>query len=117
MKRLALCFTMIVSVAAVGCDGHTSLDGIVVGPDDKPLAGVRVGLHQTEGSPRGSDMTTDETGWFHVGFTHALMNLTFVVDATKKGYKPFRKEFKAKERYRFPEKIVSEADPQAPARD
>ena len=114
MKRTAaVCLGLLVLVA--GCDGHTSLSGEVVGPDDKPIAGVKVRLSEPNEPARGWDSTTDEFGRYSVALTHAPFDIPLVVTATKDGYKPYRKEFKVSQRERFPKKIVLEPDPQAPA--
>jgi len=114
MKRTSvICLGLLVLVA--GCDGHTRLSGEVVGPDDKPIAGVKVRLSELNEPTRGWESTTDESGRYTVGLTHAPLDIPLVVTATKDGYKPYRKEFKVSQREGFPKKIVLEPDPQAPA--
>jgi hypothetical protein len=97
-----------VLVLAAGCDGHTSLSGEVVGPDDKPIAGVKVRLSEPKEPSRGWDSTTDEAGRYSVALTHAPFDIPLVVTATKEGYKPYQKEFKVSQRAGFPKRIVLE---------
>jgi hypothetical protein len=112
MKRWsAICLGLIILVA--GCDGHTSVNGVVVGPDDIPIAGVKVRLTEPGNPTGGWDSTTDEDGHYSVGLTHAPFDIPLVVMATRDGYKPYRKEFKVSERDRFPKKIMLEPDPNA----
>ena len=114
MKRTsAICLGLLVLVA--GCDGHTSLSGEVVGPDDKPIEGVKVRLSEPKEPTRGWDSTTDTSGRYSVALTHAPFDIPLVVTATKEGYMPYRKEFKVSQRESFPKKIVLEPDPNAPA--
>ena len=113
MRRSAICLGLL--VLAAGCDGHTSLSGEVVGPDDRPIAGVKVRLSEAKAPTRGWDSTTDESGRYAVALTHAPCDIALVVTATKAGYKPYRKEFKVSQRESFPKKIGLEPDPKAPA--
>ena len=62
MKRAKIC--LVVFVLAAGCDGHTSLSGEVVGPDDKPIAGVKVRMAEPNQPTRKTESTTDESGHF-----------------------------------------------------
>jgi hypothetical protein len=110
MKRA--CLGLLVLVA--GCDGHTSLSGEVVGPEDRPIAGVKVRLSEPKEPTRGWDSTTDESGRFSVALTHAPFDIPLVVTATKEGYKPYRKEFKVSQRESFSKKIVLEPAANAP---
>jgi hypothetical protein len=114
MKRTAgvgLVLLLLVS----GCDGRTSLGGRVVGPDGKPIAGVSVRLIEPDAPPRGLASTTDEFGRYSISLTHAPFDVPLVVTATADGYKPFRKEFKAREWASFPQTIELQPDPQAAA--
>ena len=111
MRRSAVC--LVVLALASGCDGHTSLNGEVVGPDDKPIAGAKVRLSEPDHPDRGWNSTTDESGRYSVALTHAPFDISLVVTVTKDGYKPYRKEFKVSQRNDFPGKIVLEPDPEA----
>jgi hypothetical protein len=113
MSRFIICVAILIPIA--GCDGHTSLNGEVVGPDDKPIVGAKVRLFESREPERGWDSTTDENGKYSVSLTHSPFDIPLVVTVTKDGYKPYRKEFKVGERDSFPKKIVLEPEPQAPA--
>jgi len=116
MKRSTiLCFGLLVLVA--GCDGHTSLNGEVVGPDDKPVAGAAVKLFERDHPERVTNETTDDNGHFSLGLTHSPVDLPLVVTVTREGYKPLRKEFTVGKREEFPKKLVVEPDPKAPAKE
>jgi hypothetical protein len=113
MKRILAIYPGLLILIA-GCDGHTSLSGVVVGPDNKPVAGVKVRLSEPKEPTRGWDSTTNESGRYSVALTHAPFDIPLVVTATKDGYKPYRKEFEAGRRESFPKRIVLQPDPQAP---
>jgi len=113
MRRSAVCLAVLIFVA--GCDGHTSLSGTIVGPDDEPVVGAKVRLFEPHQPERGRDATTGETGGFSLAMTHAPFDIPLVVTVTKEGYMPYRKEFKAAKWTDFPSKIVLEPDPQAAA--
>ncbi len=117
MRRSAVCMTLLMPMLMLvaGCDGHTSLSGQIVGPDDEPVVGAKVRLVEADQPGRGRDSTTGETGGFSVALTPAPFDIPLVVTVTKDGYKPYRKEFKAAKWADFPSKIVLEPDPQAAA--
>jgi hypothetical protein len=112
MWRFIICPAFL--LAAVGCDGHTSLKGEVVGPDDQPIAGALVRLIEPQDAERERGSETDAAGRYSVALTHAPFDIPLVVTVKKDGYKPYRKEFRVRERESFPKKIVLEPDPQAP---
>jgi hypothetical protein len=106
MTRLASFVAVI--VLASGCDGHTALNGEVVGPDDKPIPGAKVRLSEPKDPERGWDSITNELGGYSVALTHAPFDIPLVVIVNKDGYEPYRKEFKVSQRDEFPKKIVLE---------
>jgi hypothetical protein len=112
MLRLVTCLGVI--ALASGCDGHTSLSGEVIGPDDKPVVGAKVRLTESEHPERGWDSTTNELGRYSVALTHAPFDISLVVTVSKDGYKPYREEFKVSKRDDFPKRIVLEPEPNSP---
>jgi hypothetical protein len=126
MSRSALRTLVAVFVlVSVGCfllavcfyrgDGHTQLDGEVVGPDDKPVAGAEVQL--SEAGPHRATAVTDEAGRYTVGLSHAPYDVPLVVTITRAGYKPYRQEFQSGRQERFPKSIKLEVDSAARAAD
>jgi hypothetical protein len=81
-----------------------------VGPDDKPIPGVRVRLFEPKEPTRSLDSITDDAGQFSVGLTHAPVDVPLVITASKDGFKPYRQEFKAGARGKYPKRIVLEPD-------
>jgi len=115
MKGSTICFALL--VLAAGCDGHTSLRGEVVGPDDKPVAGTAVKLFERDHPDRVTNATTDESGHYSLGLTHSPTDLALVVTVTKDGYKPLRREFTVGKREEFPKRLVLERESKAPAKE
>lgn len=72
-----------------GCDGHTSINGVVVSSDDKPIEGATVVLEDVNnkgGFYRPSECTTGPNGKFSVGETHAPVSIKFQFTVEKDGY-------------------------------
>ena len=113
MKRLAIWLGLL--LLAAGCDGHTSLRGDVVDPDDKPMRWAKLRLAELKEPSRGSDVTTDDYGRYSVSLTHAPFDIWLVVAVNKDGFRPYRKEFKVSQRESIPKKIVLEPEPTVPA--
>src|SRR5947207_12567826 len=103
-----ICLGLLILIA--GCDGATHREGRVVDSNDKPIDGVTVRLFAPEAS-RDVSRTTDTSGNYSVGFTHAPSSIPLVVTATKEGYKTYRKEFKSGESKNLSTTIVLEVEP------
>ena len=96
-------------------DGHTKLTGNVVGPDHQPIVGADVLLFEVEHENyRRTMRQTNETGQFSVGLTHYPGDILLGLTVTKRGYKPWRKEFMVRDWEVFPKEIVLEPDPKVP---
>ncbi len=78
------------AILAVGCDGHTSVEGRVLTPDGKPIpeAAVKFTQHPDKaGQGRSDDTNTDEEGRFSVSITHVpTKTMPFLLEVSKKGF-------------------------------
>ncbi|WP_339749572.1 carboxypeptidase-like regulatory domain-containing protein [uncultured Rubinisphaera sp.] len=87
--------------AMIGCDGHTSISGVVVDENGKPLGGVQVTLKtvnldsKIENELIDEEMTEDN-GEFQVAITHQPTNkLKFSLIAEKENYNSYSEVIKA----------------------
>jgi hypothetical protein len=80
----------LLTLVAVGCDGHTSVQGRVVDHNGNPVPGADVKLVERPDEPgRGTtrSATTDESGHFGLGITHEpSKTVPFRFEVTKDGY-------------------------------
>jgi hypothetical protein len=103
---------LVVVARAAGCHGHTHLEGRVLGPRGKPVAGAKVRLALAEDPERVSEMTTEKDGRFFAALTHAPSNVALVLTVTKQGFKTYREEFTARQAREVASmKVVLEREP------
>ncbi len=78
------------AMVAIGCDGHTRVNGRVLNPDGKPIPEATVKFTPEPDKPgqgRSHDTTTDGMGRFSVGITHAPTNtMPFLLEVSKDGF-------------------------------
>jgi hypothetical protein len=78
------------AIAALGCDGHTSVKGRVLTSDGKPIPGAAVKFTPEPDKPghdRSCDTATDDEGRFSVGITHApTRSMPFLLEVSKEGF-------------------------------
>jgi Carboxypeptidase regulatory-like domain len=88
--RCALLLASVLAVVAVGCDGHTSVQGRVLDPEGKPIPQASVKFTQQPDNPgqgRSRDTTTNEEGRFETGITHApTKTMPFLLEVGKEGF-------------------------------
>jgi hypothetical protein len=97
-KNLAFVASILIFLA-IACDGGSRISGHVYDPHERPISNANVLFEAVEkGSPAESyqdESTSDESGRFHAGFTHAPYDVRLRLTVTKTGYKPYVSEFKA----------------------
>jgi hypothetical protein len=110
MRFTALC---LVAVALTcGCDGGTRLQGRVLGPDGKPLAGAKVQFGQP--GDLQSERVTGEDGRFEVGRVHAPFEVKLVLTVTKEGFRPYRQQISSRRPEEFSGTVVLQPEPAPP---
>jgi hypothetical protein len=81
----------------VGCDGFTSIHGVIQDSGKRPIADANVSL--TVGS-RSREAKSSGDGAFKIGMTHSPWNPELSLSVTKVGYRPFEKRFHARDQLR-----------------
>jgi len=92
--RFALVCTGLLAGLLLGCDGGTSIKGVVLDSADKPVVDAKIKL--TVGH-RVREEHSSEYGVFKIGTLHSPWNPELSLSITKEGCRPFEKRFHADE--------------------
>lgn len=102
-------YAVVLAVVLVGCDGHTSVKGVVSTMDGRPVAGASVHLAPVEDVRPNADTKSAGDGSYYIGMTHApSWTVVLRLTVTKDGYRTFSKEYQANKNYRCDVALVAE---------
>lgn len=90
-----LSFCAIATLALIGCDGYTHINGIVKNQNGAPVPNVDVVLATGE---RSVQALSSSDGRFYVGMVHAGTNVKLTLSLTRDGYEPFHKALQSRDR-------------------